>query len=196
VPPGAEDVEVAVYSIEEQRWGRRRGADPERLLPAGGIVPFPSVQRALCQDNNQGEVWRRVAKAQFRLSAAIEGDATDPTCPTSLVGSLQTDEVVRAGSLYVRALEDAVDSQGQTVGVAFAVNGAVREARVYDSPSLLAELWPDLLRAAVVQAIATRDAQGPSERVDIAQVASFLRTRSDAADDPALKGERRVSVLR
>lgn len=195
VPPGAEDVEVAVYSIEEQRWGRRRGDDPARLMPAGGIVPFPSVRQACAEDNNQGEVWRRVAKAQFRLSAAVEGDATDPTCPTSLAGSLRTAEVVRAGSLYVQALRDAVDSPGQTVGIAFAVNGAVREARVFDSPSLLRELWPDLLRAAVVQAVVSRSPQGPSERVDIAQVAEFLRSREeDAPAEGSIVGERYVSI--
>src|SRR5438552_13299339 len=54
---------------------------------------------------------------------------------------------------YVKALSAAAD-QADAVGYAFAVNGKVRSIDVYASHDLFARLWPKMLGATAVEAVA------------------------------------------
>jgi hypothetical protein len=54
----------------------------------------------------------------------------------------------------VRALSGAPTGQSDVIGYAFAVNGRVNSAEVYASGDLFRKLWPKLLKASAVEAVA------------------------------------------
>ena len=86
---------------------------------------------------------------------------------------------------YVRALAGIVSKHPDAVGYAFSINGQVNSADVYSSPALFAKLWPGLLKASAVEAVAEMKAGKPeSAAAKPDDVRSFIEeSESGAADD-------------
>ena len=55
---------------------------------------------------------------------------------------------------YTRALSGILRNKSDVIGYVFAINGAVNSADVYASRALFVKLWPKLLKASAVEAIA------------------------------------------
>ena len=55
---------------------------------------------------------------------------------------------------YIKALTNIVDRDNDVIGYVFAINGSVNSADVYSSNALFRKLWPKLLKANTVEAIA------------------------------------------
>ncbi len=75
---------------------------------------------------------------------------------TSLPLALENRALVDAQQDYVNGLEAAA-AAGDIVGAVFAVNGDLDGAEIYQSHALFAAMWPQLLRAHAVEAIAASD---------------------------------------
>ena len=86
---------------------------------------------------------------------------------------------------YVKALSGIVAKHPDAVGYAFAINGQVNSADVYSSPALFRKLWPGLLKASAVEAVAEMKAGKPeSASVKAEDVRSFIEeSESGAAQD-------------
>jgi hypothetical protein len=74
--------------------------------------------------------------------------------PTSLQLTLEHQDVTKAADAYIDALESIVKDKDDVIGFAFAINGEVNSADVYACKSLFAKLWPKLLKASALEAVA------------------------------------------
>ena len=55
---------------------------------------------------------------------------------------------------YVKALGGLLEARTDVVGYVFAINGKINSADVYASSSLFKKLWPKLLQASAIEAVA------------------------------------------
>jgi ARG/rhodanese/phosphatase superfamily protein len=95
-----------------------------------------------------------VAANQAKLSRNLGAPVAAAESASSFQLTLEHAKVTAGVDEYVRALS-AHGLQGKdVVGCAFSVNGKLSGAEVYASRELFARLWPKLLKAAAVEAIA------------------------------------------
>ncbi|MHC4252601.1 MAG: ARPP-1 family domain-containing protein, partial [Planctomycetota bacterium] len=80
--------------------------------------------------------------------------ARSSASPTSLQLTLEKGNVKDAVAKYVGALSGTIDGRADVIGFAFAINGKPNSADVYASGSLFRKLWPKLLKASAIEAVA------------------------------------------
>jgi hypothetical protein len=102
----------------------------------------------------QGGVWMEVSTLQRKLNRSLASEVTSKTSRSSLQLTLESDKVRQATEQYTTALAGILDGQPDVIGYAFGINGQVHGADVYASPGLFRKLWPKLLHANAVEAVA------------------------------------------
>ena len=75
---------------------------------------------------------------------------------------------------YLRELSGSIDGKNDVIGYAFAINGKVNSADVYASHALFKKLWPKLLKATAIEAVAELEKDKKFEPVDMDAVKAFL----------------------
>ena len=124
--------------------------------------------------NSQGEVWSKVAEAQDKLSRNVQAIVNSQRSETSLQLSLENTKLQQMREAYIRKLVRIVEGQGDVIGYAFAINGKVNSADVYASGLLFKKLWPKLLRATAVEAIAEMRRGQTFDAVNRTAIETFL----------------------
>ena len=75
---------------------------------------------------------------------------------TSLQLSLENEKLAQEIDAYIEALKEVIAGHGDVIGVAFTINGEMKNADIYASSELFGRLWPKLLRAAATEAVAEK----------------------------------------
>jgi hypothetical protein len=86
--------------------------------------------------------------------------------------------VVAATNAYEQSLSRIVEGRSDVVGFAYAVNGKLSSADVYASSDLFRRMWPKLLKASAVEALAER----PKMKASTPPSVSSVRTAMSDAD--------------
>jgi hypothetical protein len=76
--------------------------------------------------------------------------------------------------MYLDALAPILKDQKDVIGYAFAINGKLNSADVYASRALFRKLWPKLLKASAIEAVAERDKGIQGTAATTAAVKDFL----------------------
>jgi hypothetical protein len=162
--PESGKVPAAVNCVEQGRWSRRGDEDPTRFASAEIIVPARAMRvpaaAPVSAAQNQGSVWGAVARLQERLENAVSGPLRVEESPSSLQLTLENERLGDAVSAIEAAFADRAGAEARAVGYAYAVGSEVYGAEVYASHDLFAKLWPKLLHAMAVEAMATPGAEG------------------------------------
>src|SRR5262245_30406230 len=89
-------------------------------------------------------------------SGSIGGltSVTDRASPSSLQLTLETMLVKDTANDYVKNLSSIINGKRDVIGFVFAINGQINSADVYSSNALFAKLWPKMLEASAIEAIA------------------------------------------
>jgi len=103
---------------------------------------------------DQGAVWAEVAKSQIKLSEKVGERVNAPESETSMQLALENKKLGANVDEYVKALSKSVEDKKGAIGFAFAINGKMNSADVYASEVLFRNLWPKLLKASAVEAVA------------------------------------------
>jgi hypothetical protein len=96
-----------------------------------------------------------LAASQDQVSGAVLA-GRESSWLTGLPLALENRTLVDAQERYANDLEAAA-AAGDIVGAVFAVNGSLDGAEIYQSHALFAAMWPQILRAHAVEAIAASD---------------------------------------
>jgi hypothetical protein len=97
--------------------------------------------------------------------------------------AMDSKPVVDATAGYLRDLAKIVDGQSDVVGYAYAINGKLNSAEVYASRELFLKMWPKLVRASAVEALAERPkAQVSQKAPGIPAVQAVLSESEKAAE--------------
>jgi hypothetical protein len=106
------------------------------------------------------------------LSKSVGDNVQAPVSASSLELSVENVKVKETTAAYLQALSGILQNKSDVIGYVFAINGHVNSADVYASRALFAKLWPKLLKASAVEAVAELN-----KDIETKPVASRLCTR-------------------
>ena len=182
LPPRSGKIPISAFCVENGRWSQRGNEASAVFNSSSNSVASREVKLAAKMKESQGEVWKEVSVAQDKLSANTGGNVRADASPTSFQLALENKGVQATADSYVKNLGGLLDTRTDVIGYVFAINGKINSADVYASSALFKKLWPKLLKASAIEAVAE---QRGNERFDApkpAEVQGFLDDGSRGAE--------------
>jgi hypothetical protein len=207
VPPRSGRMPIAAFCVESGRWSQRgaeqsaffssseNSASTKQLkLAAKGVVTVAGGVTGGGGGGSQEAVWENVSVAQAKLSKNLNVDVRAPMSMSSMELTVENTTVQENTASYIKALDDILRNKPDVIGYAFAINGQVNSADVYASHALFAKLWPKLLKATAVEALAELNAEAKPEPVANDAIHEFL-VDSEQPQAKSKQVTRRVRML-
>ena len=194
IPARSGRIKIEAFCVESGRWQKRGNEDTGQFSSSNDRIVSKELKLAANGARSQQEVWTQVSEAQKKLERTLGAPVTNAASRSSLQLSLENGKVAATADEYVRRLANLIEGKSDVIGYAFAVNGEINSADIYVSNALFKKLWPRMLKAAAVEAVAeqnSRSSAAAPARPDA--VKAFL---SDAdkgrAEERAVSGSARI----
>ena len=166
-------VAVDAFCVEQGRWAAKRAghATGGKFAKTKGLAAS-AVRRAAQYEADQSAVWNRVSE----VNAAHKKSAPSGT----LLATLDDGDVARRRAQLVRLIDAglrAAEGQAPVVGLAYAVDGQVRNVRWFQTASAFALFRSTLLESAALDALTAQAGSGKrsAPKVEAAAVDRFVR---------------------
>lgn len=179
VPAKSGKIPIDAFCVESGRWTKRGNEGSATFSSSSEVAATKDLKLAAKVSQSQGAVWENVTVAQEKLSANLSTRVNSPTSESSLQLAVENTTVQRSVSDYTKELSHIVKAKSDVIGYVFAINGKVNSADVYASSALFAKLWPKLLKASAVEAIAELQKDAKFDSLTEAQVKTFLKESED-----------------
>ena len=163
------------FCVESGRWSARGGESAGAFGSSSNAAPSAGMRTTVLKDGDQSKVWGKVAEAQDKLGKNVGGSVRAAESASSMELTLEHERVKDAVQAYIDELSKAPQGKADVIGLVVAVNGEVESVDVYGSRVLFEKLWPKLLKAAAVNAVAQRDKDKPVAEVAEADVKTFIK---------------------
>ncbi|HKO98907.1 MAG TPA: DUF6569 family protein [Pyrinomonadaceae bacterium] len=154
VPRKSGKMPIAAFCVEHGRWSGRGSERTTVFSSSSDSVATRSIKLAAKKSNSQGAVWESVTVAQDKLSQNVGARVNSAVSESSLQLAVEHSKVRATADSYIKSLVNIVDGRSDVIGYVFAINGKVNSADVYGSSQLFKKLWPKLLKANAIEAIA------------------------------------------
>ena len=175
VPAKSGRIPVDAFCVEHGRWTKRGAESSGRFDSSTERVATKELKMAAnSRTRSQSQVWHEVTRAQDKLSANMGTRVNNAASESSFQLALENNKVQETAANYLKALQHVTDDEGDVVGYAFAINGQINSADVYASSALFRKLWPSLLKASAIEAIAELQRGQKFTQVDASEVRDFL----------------------
>ena len=174
VPAHSGRMPIDSFCVESGRWSRRGNEPNARFDSSADTIATKDLKLAAKQSKNQGQVWERVEQAKEKLTAATNANVSSSASNSSLPLALENHRVVSNAAEYKKALVDIVKGKTDVIGFVFAINGEINSADVYGSAALFQKLWPRLLKATAIEAVAESHGENKNQAVTVEQMKTFL----------------------
>jgi hypothetical protein len=184
LPVRSGQVPIASHCVEHGRWQKRGSEAADQFSSSAANVADKQLKLANYK-GSQSEVWANVDKLQRQLESKLGASVRAAESSSSLQLTLENERVRKSLEGYVRALANLVKDHPDALGYAFATSGQLNSAEVYGSRALFAELWPKLLQASAVEAVAQRQDLAAHTPPSLDSVRAFM-----AAAERGVAGER------
>lgn len=194
VPPRSGKIPIAAFCVESGRWERRGGEAAGKFESSNDRIATRDLKLAANAAKSQTEVWAKVSEAQEKLSQNVSAPVNSTASASSLQLSLENGKVKEFTDKYVQKLAGIIEGKSDVIGYAFAINGRVNSADVYASSALFRKLWPKLLKASAVEAVADLQKGQKFEAVKSAAVEEML-TEDERAKSSENEVTNRVKVV-
>ena len=192
LPPRSPQIPIDAYCVESGRWSQRGGEASTHFSSSSNSVTSREVKLAAKVKSSQSEVWREVSVAQNKLSKNVGAVVNSNASPSSLQLALENKDVQKTADDYVKALSAIVNDKTDVIGYVFAINGKVNSADVYASSALFKKLWPKLLKASAIEAVAELRRDQKFEAPKAEEVHSLL---DDSGEEKQKDVSSRVQVI-
>lgn len=194
VPPKSGRMPIAAFCVESGRWSKRGNEEAGTFSSSENSVALKDLKLAAKRENSQQAVWKNVSLAQEKLSRNINAEAADRASASSFELTVETPKVKETTAAYIDALSGVVHSKSDVIGYVFAINGHINSADVYASRGLFLKLWPKLLKASAVEAVAELNKDVEVKPIASETVATFL-AESEKPSASAKVVTRRVKMV-
>jgi hypothetical protein len=174
VPPKSGRMPIAAFCVESGRWNRRANEDPAMFSSSENAVSSKEIKLAAKSANSQQAVWKNVALAQEKLTGQVNVDVRASASATSLELSVENTKVKETTAAYINDLSGILRNKPDVIGYVFAINGKVNSADIYASRALFVKLWPKLIKASAVEALAELKGQLDPAPITDEAVRTFL----------------------
>jgi hypothetical protein len=181
LPPRSGQISIDAFCVEHGRWTRRGNEEVTQFNSSAYSVASREVKLAAKEKSSQSDVWEEVAAAQDKLSRNVGGSVKSAASPTSFQLAMENKQVTASADTYVKALTGIVEGKNDVVGYVFAINGKINSADIYASNALFKKLWPKLLQASAIEAVAELRRGEKFDAPKPAEVQGFL---DDGAKGP------------
>jgi hypothetical protein len=180
IQPKSGKLPISSFCVEQGRWAARGGEDSKKFSRSQQQLIGNDLKIAARSSKSQRGVWKEVAEQQKKLMMATGKEVKDAQSSTSLQLTLENKNVAEAIEVYRKKLEGQLPptDDGNVIGYAVVINGKVMSADIYANSDLFRRLWPKLVRASILEAVADRKAGGKVPAVKAKDVEAFL---ADAA---------------
>ena len=159
LPPGSGRTSIAAFCVEHGRWSARGEESADTFASADKTIAGRKLRLAAKSEKSQQGVWGAVAETQGMLQAATGSEVAAPESPSSYQLTLENKEIAAAMAAQVGAFKDLLEEHEDAVGFIYAVNGQIAGGDIYGSRDLFRKLWPRLLEASAVEAVAAKGQQ-------------------------------------
>lgn len=159
LPPESGRTSIAAFCVEHGRWSARGDEPAETFASADKTIAGRDLKLAAKSEKSQQGVWNAVAETQGVLGAATGAEVAAEESPSSYLLTLENKEIAAAIAAQVLALKDLPNEHDDTIGFIYAVNGQIAGGDIYASRDLFRKLWPRLLEASAVEAVAASGEQ-------------------------------------
>ena len=174
VPPKSGRMPIAAFCVESGRWSRRGSEGNASFASSENSASTRELKLAAKSSNSQQAVWENVSIAQDKLSKNVGATVNAMVSRSSLELAVDNSKVKETTASYIDALAKIVQNRNDVIGYVFAINGKVNSADVYASRVLFSKLWPKLLKATAVEAIAELDQDSQPVAVEENSITAFL----------------------
>lgn len=179
VPPRSGRMPIAAFCVESDRWNRRGGEAAGTFDSSVNSAPMVALKLAVKSKDvspadAQSAVWKNVSEVQEKLTENTLVEVRSVESRSSLELSLENSAVRATTASYTRALTRILRNKHDVIGYVFAINGKVNSADIYASRALFAKLWPKLIKASAVEALAELQADLELKPVSDEMVRTFL----------------------
>jgi hypothetical protein len=153
VPPRSGKMPISAFCVEHGRWSGRGNERAGSFNSSADSATTKEIKLA-ARANSQGGVWENVRVAQDKLSRSVGARVNSTVSESSLQLAVENGKVQETAESYIKALSNLADRSDDIIGYVFAINGKVNSADIYGSNVLFKKLWPKLLKANAIEAIA------------------------------------------
>jgi hypothetical protein len=192
LPPKSGAIPIASFCVEHGRWTSRADESAANFATAPAMVPSHDMKLAMQApvpaaaaaapsvetQYRQAQVWTSVDRAQESLSRNTGVNVRAKISASSLQLALENEKLTNERDKYVKALKAKGEADDDIVGMVVAVNGKVESGDVYPSHALFAKMWPKLLAASAIEAVARRNE--PAEKAPAGQAVHDFLAQADA----------------
>ena len=154
VPPKSGRMPIAAFCVESGRWNKRGNEQSTSFSSSSNAVATKDLKLAAKREGSQQAVWNNVKVAQEKLAVNVIDAAPALKTTSSFELSVENANVKGMTAAYINALAGLLQNKKDVIGYVFAINGHINSADVYASRALFAKLWPKLLKASAVEAVA------------------------------------------
>lgn len=154
VPPRSGRMPIAAYCVESGRWNRRGNEAPATFSSSENFASSKDLKLAAKSAQSQDAVWKNVSTVQAKLTENTTVEVRSSESESSLELSVENAKVKETTAAYINALSGILRNKTDVIGYVFAINGKVNSADIYASRALFAKLWPKLIKANAVEALA------------------------------------------
>lgn len=154
VPPRSGKLPISAFCVEHGRWSGRGNERAGVFSSSSDAATTKEIKLAAKRSNSQGGVWQSVTVAQDKLSRNVGARVNSTVSESSLQLAVENEKVQESADSYVKALANIANRGDDIIGYVFAINGKVNSADIYGSNVLFKKLWPKLLKANAIEAIA------------------------------------------
>jgi hypothetical protein len=176
VPAKSGRIPIGAFCVESGRWQQRGNESNGSFSSSLNSASTKELKLAAKQEASQSAVWNYVKVAQDKLSSNVAGRVNSSVSDSSLELAVDNHKVKETSGTYINAMSKIVRQHGDVIGYVFAINGEVNSADVYGSAALFAKLWPKLLKATAIEAVAELNGETKSDGVSAEAVQDFLGT--------------------
>jgi hypothetical protein len=154
VPPRSGKMPISAFCVEHGRWSGRGNERAGVFSSSSDAATTKEIKLAAKMSSSQGGVWQSVTVAQDKLSRSVGARVNSTVSESSLQLAVENNKVQETADSYVKALANIANRSDDVIGYVFAINGKVNSADIYGSNVLFKKLWPKLLKANAIEAIA------------------------------------------
>jgi hypothetical protein len=194
VPPRSGRMPIAAFCVESGRWSKRGNEESASFSTSENMIATKDLKLAAKREKSQQAVWDNVKVAQDKLAVNVVAAAPGVLNTSSFELSVENKEIKETTAAYIKALSGVLQNKPDVIGYVFAINGHVNSADIYASRALFAKLWPKLLKATAVEAVAELNKNMEAKPVASETVHTFL-SDSENAKAEARQVTPRVKVV-
>jgi len=172
VPTRSGRMPIAAFCVESGRWSKRGSEENASFSSSENSIAGKDLKLAAKRENSQEAVWENVKLAQDKLASNASAPAIKASSSFEL--SVENAKVKETTAAYINALSRVLQNKPDVIGYVFAINGHVNSADVYASRGLFVKLWPKLLKASAVEAVAELNKDVEASPIAAEVVETFL----------------------